>query len=125
MQHLTLIYIKLHLPFLSPFPQLIKILLQFLITFLTVHDTAYFSVIHKLTNHAFYIIIQIIDIDNKQQWAQHGPLRHTISRWLPVRQASFHCYALLPTVKPILYSICQLSLDSMRSNLPEQSTMWN
>eukprot|EP00061_Rhincodon_typus_P001689 g15467.t1 len=125
MQHLILIFIKLHLPFLSPLPQLIKILLQFLTTVLTIHDTAYFTVIPKLTNHALYILIQIIDIDNKQQRAQHRCLRHTTSHRPPVRQASFNYYFLLLTIKLIVYPICQLFLDSMRSNLPEQPTMWN
>eukprot|EP00061_Rhincodon_typus_P006540 g27287.t1 len=120
LQHLTLINNKLHLPFLGPLPQLIKTLLQFLITFLTVHDNAYFSIIRKFNNHALYILIQIIDVDNKQQQAQHQPLRHTTSHGPPVQQASFHSSSLLPTIKPIVYPICQLSLASMRSNLPEQ-----
>eukprot|EP00061_Rhincodon_typus_P002370 g17359.t1 len=125
MQHLTFIYINPHLPFLGSLPQLIKILLQFLMTLLTVQNTTYFSVIHKLTNHALYTVIQIIAIDNKQQRAQHQPMRHTTSHRPPVRQASFHNYSRLPTVKPVVYLICYLSLDSMQSNLPEQPTMWN
>lgn len=61
-----------------------------------------FGVISKPTNHASYILTQIIDKNYKQQWAQHWSPKHTTRHRPPVYETLFHYLPILTCMKSIV-----------------------
>lgn len=64
-----------------------------------------FGITCKLTNHATDILIQIINIDDKQQSTAHWSLLHITGQRPPIWKSTLYYYPLPPTANPSLYSI--------------------
>lgn len=91
-QHLTLSWVKLHLPLLSPLLQLINVLLSFLTPFLTVCNSSNFGVICKLTNPTAFM---------SGIWSQHWSLLTCTGHRPSARISTFHYNPLSSMNKPI------------------------
>lgn len=112
MQHRAHIWIGHQLIFPCLFTLLIAV---FLMVAFTVYDTTYFSFICKLRNHAMCILIQIVDMDGKQQWAQRCSWGTPLAKGLQETIIHHQLHAIKPIMYPIasfLWILCNLAFQN-------------